>query len=344
VSVIRRNVELEARLIDDMLDLTRIVRGKLALHRRVIDGCEPLRHAVETCQADAAEKAIALTCDWPDAPVYIDADAARLQQIYWNVIKNGVKFTPERGRITVVAAATERGGLRVQVSDSGKGIDPAALQRIFDAFEQVGDGVTHRYGGLGLGLAICKGLVELHGGSIRAASDGPGRGATFVVEFPPPVEKKGAPGEWTTASVGSPGGARMAGCRVLLVEDHEGTAQVTARLLRCYGHSVVTAGCVRDAVQAFEANPVDVVISDLGLPDGTGHELLGELLRIAKRPISAIAVSGYGMEHDLLQSAQAGFLEHLVKPINATQLQAAIARIHGGRPAASQAQRRGRSV
>lgn len=327
VSIIRRNVELEARLIDDMLDLTRIARGKLTLNRRVVDACEVLRHAIETCHADAADKSIALKLRLPKKPVEIDADPARLQQVFWNVLKNAIKFTPEHGRVTVSAAATTAGRLKVRVSDTGRGIDKEALNRIFDAFDQGEPKITRRYGGLGLGLAICKGLIAMHEGSIRAESAGPGKGAVFTIELPlfAASQHGAAPNSQTEQTSGSAfsGG----GCRILLVEDHETTARITSRLLRSFGHHVTTAHCVKSAVEAFEHNFFDLLISDLGLPDGTGHELLQSL--ISKRPVKAIALSGFGMDNDLQKSTRAGFLEHLVKPINATQLEEAITRITG---------------
>jgi CheY-like chemotaxis protein len=320
-------VELEARLIDDMLDLTRIARGKLTLNRRIVDGREVLRHAIETCHAEAMEKELALEASFSPEPLYVDGDPARLQQVFWNLLKNAIKFTPDHGRITVTATATELGGLRVQVSDSGKGIERETLPRVFDAFEQGGSSVTKRYGGLGLGLAICKGLVGMHEGAIRASSDGPGKGSTFVVELPPAAGRDGEAAGQGCAAVGAPAGVSERGYRILLVEDHESTAVMTARLLRSFGHQVTVADCVKCALERFAKEPVDLVISDLGLPDGSGHDLLRQLL--AQRPVPAIALSGYGMDGDIQESTQAGFQEHLVKPINARQLGDSIDRVLG---------------
>lgn len=327
IAIIRRNVELEARLIDDLLDLTRITRGKLTLAWRIIDGCQVLRHAVETCQAEAVDKEQVLDVKLPEAPVNVYVDPARLQQVFWNLLKNAIKFTPDHGRITVHAAATEHGGLRVEISDTGKGIEPAALPSIFDAFEQGGLNITKRYGGLGLGLAICKGLVGMHNGSIHASSDGPGKGSTFVVELPAPPSELEEPAPGSRGTAAAHASPASSGCHILLVEDHESTAVMTARLLRSFGHSVTTADRMQCALEKFAKGSFDLVISDLGLPDGSGQELIRQLL--LQRPVKAIALSGYGMETDVQQSIQAGFLEHLVKPINVRQLQDAVARILG---------------
>jgi CheY-like chemotaxis protein len=200
------------------------------------------------------------------------------------------------------------------------------LTSIFNAFEQGGTQVTKRYGGLGLGLAICNGLVTMHDGSIHAASEGLGKGASFVVELPAPANGQmvavlDAAGDEAAAPTNG-------GCRILLVEDHDNAAVVTARLLRSFGHQVATADSMRTALASFDGGErFDLIISDLGLPDGTGHDLIRQIL--AQRRLPAIALSGYGMDSDLQRSAQAGFLEHLVKPVNARQLEDAIARALG---------------
>jgi len=322
--IIRRNVELEARLIDDLLDLTRVARGKLTITRRVLDGREVVGHAIRTCQSELVAAGLELERRLPSEPVYVDADPARLQQIIWNLLQNAIKFTPSGGRITVSATVETDGGLRIEVRDTGKGIAREALERIFDAFEQDGDAITQRYGGLGLGLSICRSLVALHQGTIAAFSDGPGKGSAFVVTLPParalPPERSDAPPSSAELTTGAP----RAKSRVLLVEDHADTATVTAALLESFGHHVTTAGCVRDALDECERQAFDLIVSDLGLPDGSGFELLRSLS--TKRPIRAIALSGYGMESDVRKSLEAGFTEHLTKPISADLLETAVSR------------------
>ncbi len=345
VRIIRRNVELEARLIDDMLDLTRIARGKLTLHSRIVDGREPLDYAIRTCHPEATDKGLRLEAVLPAEPVWIHGDPARLQQVFWNLLKNAIKFTPEKGEVTVTATASASGGLVVRIRDTGKGIEPQALETIFNAFEQ-GGGVTRRYGGLGLGLAICKGIVTMHKGSIRAASDGPERGATLWVELPPlpaglhaPVRTPRVAGlpesPLSRSDPATAHGSRQAaaaepasaGCRILLVEDHEASSAMIARLLRGFGHDVVIAGDVKTAEENFGTASIDLVISDLGLPDGTGHDLIRRLL--ARHWVPSIALTGYGMSSDVQRSVEAGFLEHLVKPVNARELQEAVERVLG---------------
>ncbi len=328
VAMIRRNVELEARLIDDMLDITRIARGKLTLSRRLIDAQEIVRHAVQTCQAEAIEKGVDLQVDMDAERAKLYADPARLQQIVWNLLKNAIKFTPAGGKVSIRAhndgeARSEEERLVIEISDTGMGIEPELLPRLFTAFEQGGDETTRRFGGLGMGLAICKGLVEMHGGSICAYSHGLNTGATFKVSLGVAPHEPSAQGT-------QPGLDAKQLCetlRILLVEDHETTALITARLLRGFGHDVQTAGSIDAAVGEFSGKQFDLVISDLGLPDGDGCELLRRIT--ATRPVKAIALSGYGMDSDINKTRAAGFLEHLTKPINVQQLQAAINRVSG---------------
>ena len=314
--IARRNLELEAKLIDDMLDVTRIARRKLVLEKKAVDGIAVLRQAIEICRSDAATKNLELTAKEFDGPVIVNADPARLQQIFWNVIKNAIKFTPNYGTVDISGRAMDR-GFEVIVRDNGVGISPALLPRIFDAFEQGGINTTRRFGGLGLGLAICRGLVELHGGTITAESAGEGRGAVFTVVLP-------------RADARVPEGVlekRLLqrfprSLRILLIEDHESSADVTALFLQSLGHTVEGVQTAQAARIAYERAAFDMIISDIGLPDGNGCELLGELLRIRRTP--AIAMSGYGMEHDLRRSEQAGFLEHVTKPVDLQRLEAAI--------------------
>jgi len=330
LGMIRRNVELEARLIDDILDVTRIARGKLPLAKRFVEGAEVLRHALEICQAEAAEKGVELTLEAAAARSRILADPARIQQIFWNLIGNAVKFTPPGGRVAVRCFDREdaaRPGTRllvVEVRDTGVGIPPEVQPRLFHAFEQGGESTTRRFGGLGLGLAISKGLVGLHGGRIAARSEGTGKGATFTVELPLADPEPSGSGSGRLPP-GSPARASGSRLRILLVEDHAITASVLARLLGACGYQVRIAGTRAAAISEYEKETFDLIISDLGLPDGNGCDLLKELR--ALRPIDAIALTGYGMEEDLARTRQAGFGEHLTKPVNAEQLKAAIARI-----------------
>ena len=329
LAMIRRNVELEVRLIDDLLDMTRIARGKLRLALEPVDAHALLRHAVQTCPAAELErKRLSLELDLCATHAVINADAARFHQVLWNLLNNAVKFTPDGGRVTVRTWNEPAGHLAVEVADSGIGIDSHVLPRIFDAFEQGAEDVTHRFGGLGLGLAICKALVKALGGEITAASDGPGKGAAFRVVLP-------------TCAAKMPGGAEPAGngsvvsraksaarpLRILLVEDHADTSDAMSRLLRRIGHQVRTAGTLRAAVDAARSDPVDLVISDLGLPDGSGHDLMRMLRPLG--PVRGIALSGYGTDEDVRKSHAAGFDTHLTKPTDFQRLVDTIDQLSG---------------
>ncbi len=323
VAMMRRNIELEARLIDDLLDLTRISRGKLELQRQEIDLRQVLEHAIQTCCGEEiAAGRLRVEVDLADDH-RLWADASRLTQVFWNLLNNAVKFTPEGGAICVRSWTDAQGGLAVEISDTGVGIDPEFLSRIFDAFEQ-GDAVTRRFGGLGLGLAISKTIVEMHGGSLSARSDGTGRGAVFQVRLPlttVPLE--------AAVPAGDPESSEAAGperLRILLVEDHVDTATAMAELLGELGHEVAVAHSVAEALAVADAR-IDLVLSDLGLPDGNGLDLMRELS--SRYGLKGIALSGYGMEEDLRRSREAGFERHLTKPINFQALQAVLKEVAG---------------
>jgi CheY-like chemotaxis protein len=212
--------------------------------------------------------------------------------------------------------------VRVEVIDTGVGIDPALLPSIFNAFEQGGRDVTRAYGGLGLGLNITKTLVDLHGGAITSHSDGKGRGATFAVELPATVPSKPSATQPQPCEPAVATSAANRDIRVLLVEDHPDTSRLMARLLRGSGYRVSTADSVSAALQTADTERFDVVVSDIGLPDGSGFDLIRQLL--AKCPVKGIALSGFGMEEDVQRSKDAGFVEHLTKPIDPAKLEAVI--------------------
>jgi len=325
LAVIRRNIELEARLIDDLLDLTRIARGKLELRCSPGDLRAFLEHALETCRSqDLAAKGLRLSVELAAREHRVLADGPRLTQVFWNLLENAVKFTPPGGEVRVHSRHEDGGLMAVEISDSGVGIDPHVLPRIFDAFEQGQRG--RGYGGLGLGLAISKSIVELHGGTLTASSGGPDRGATFTVRLPRapmgvPVVEAGAPG--TEGPGADASSADRQPLRLLLVEDHVDTAEAMAELLRDRGHDVTVAGTVAAALSAASGpSRLDMVISDLGLPDGSGLDLMRELA--GRYHLPGIALSGYGTDEDVRRSREAGFTRHLTKPVNIQALEAAI--------------------
>jgi len=310
LQMIRRNVELEARLIDDLLDLTRISRGKVQLNFEVVDAQTLLQNALEIYQVEIDRKHLALRLDLAAQKVHLRADSARLQQIFWNLIGNAVKFTPPEGIISVSTNNSSDDQLRVEIADTGLGIEAESLPKIFDAFEQGG---RTELGGLGLGLAISKTLVEAHAGTITAESAGQNKGARFTLSFPT-CEKADA----RTAPVLPPPQPQRQAMRILLVEDHEDTNRSLTNLLRRRGYHVQSAGNLQSALDLSAKEEFDVLVSDLGLPDGSGIDLMEKLN--SKRPLLGIALTGYGMEDDILKSLAAGFRHHLVKPIDLNKL------------------------
>ena len=314
---IRQNLELEARLIDDLLDVMRIVRGKMPYHFEVVDAHPLIARSVEICRVEAQAKGLRLVVDLLAQAHHVKADAARLQQVLWNLIKNAVKFTPEGGDLAV-RTRDRPGRIVVEVVDSGIGIEPAHLPLIFNAFEQGEDSITRRFGGLGLGLAISRSIAEGHGGTLSAASQGRAQGATFTLELPTEVPRTAESPALPTAAQGP------ADLRLLLVEDDAMTARIMAKLLRQGGYVVTTANTIAGALQVPAAD-YDLVVSDIGLPDGTGLDLMRTLK--LRHDVPGIALTGYGMEEDILKSRQAGFVAHLTKPLDFAKLDAMIRKV-----------------
>ncbi|MEP6936563.1 MAG: ATP-binding protein, partial [Chthoniobacterales bacterium] len=306
--------------IDDLLDLTRISKGKVQLSLELVDAHILLRNALEICQSELAHKKLALQLDLTAPKVNLFADPARLQQIFWNLIKNSVKFTPEGGQLRVRTANDGDRELRVMISDNGVGIDADSLPKIFKAFEQ---GERARLGGLGLGLAISKALVETHNGRITAESEGRGKGATFTVVFPL------AEGATTPNTVHKPlANGQRKSMRILLVEDHEDTNRSLTNLLRRRGYHVQPANSLRTALTCAAQEQFDVLVSDIGLPDGTGLDLMQQLG--ASQPLIGIALTGFGMEDDIQRSHEVGFHQHLIKPVDLNKLDALIQEVASG--------------
>jgi signal transduction histidine kinase/ActR/RegA family two-component response regulator len=316
LEIVRRNTELEARLIDDLLDLTRIAKGKLRVEMAPVVVSQVLDHVTEICRGDIASRGLTLERKETVEGAVILADAARLQQILWNLIQNAIKFTPYGGKIQVrTAASASAGRVAIEVSDTGAGIDPSQMRNIFEPFRQAGQ----RVGGLGLGLAISSGLVEALGGTLTAQSDGLGKGAIFRAEFDL-LEEPLRPASRVKPSLSRAGSARPR--RVLLVEDHADTLRATRELLSELSCDVYPAGSLSEAIAAADAQRFDLVVSDLGLPDGSGLELMRRLRD--RHGLAGIALTGYGTENDIRQGREAGFVTHLVKPITFQTLARAI--------------------
>lgn len=324
MAMIRRNTELEIRLIDDLLDLNRVTSGKMRLQMQPTHIHTALQQAIQNCASDTLAKKLNVQVNLNAVNDLVHADPARLQQVFWNLLRNAAKFTSESGNI-YIRTESIAGRVHVEVRDTGAGIAGEFLPRIFDAFEQGDMKTAGQFGGLGLGLAICKAIMDMHGGVIRAYSDGPGRGATFTVEL---LETSATERKAIVAQGPLPRHRPTNQLRVLLVDDHRDTRDVLAKLLIASNNAVTTAGSVESALQLAAAEPFDIVVSDLGLPDGTGYELMQQIRD--RHGIKGIALSGYGMEEDRRRSRDAGFLDHLVKPVTVSLLLATIQRVIGG--------------
>ncbi len=316
LAMIRRNVELEARLIDDLLDLTRIAKGKIDLDRAPVDLNELLGSVLQSSRSDLFQHGLNVTTALVADDHYCLCDDARLQQVFLNLTRNAAKFTPQGGRVTIRTSNPASGRIRIAVSDTGRGIRPDRLPHIFEAFDQGDVTAARRAGGLGLGLAISRSLVELHGGTIAAASEGEGRGATFTVELATTVER---PKRATPRARDEEDRTMRRRIAVLIVEDDPDTGAALRLLLDDAGFDVRAAQSIATAVEVFRDRPADVLVTDVGLPDGSGLDLLAALKPLHPRLV-AIVLSGYGMERDVERSRALGFAEHFAKPVNPVRL------------------------
>jgi signal transduction histidine kinase len=319
LAMIHRNIELETQLIDDLLDFTRIARDKMELRFAPVDVHLAVANVVEICRAEARSKRLRVNLNLRANSHYAAADAAKLQQIVWNLLKNAIKFTPEDGEIAISSSNPSPEVLTISVRDTGIGMEPEVMQRIFDPFEQGNRSFEHRVGGLGLGLAISKSLAQAHGGRLTAESDGPDRGSTFIFSMPTL-----SPAEAATVPVRASRERSQQALRILLVDDHEDTCSALEKLLGRRGHLVAVRHNVRSAMEAAVRNKFDLLISDIALPDGTGMDLMMQLRAISNVP--GIAISGFGNNGDIERSLRAGFSEHLIKPVKLENLEAAIER------------------
>lgn len=319
VRMLSRNVRLEVRLIDDLLDLTRITRGEIALHREQVDAHALLAAVVETFRHPIEERQIRLGVRPAAERCFVEGDPARLQQVFWNILGNAVKFTPAGGRIEIVTT-NEGDDLRVTIADNGRGMSEETRQHLFRPFERPAERAGYQSGGLGIGLAISQNLMHAHHGEIEVRSSGLGLGTTFVVRLP-------ALATTTPAAVATREGGKAdpaaPALSILLVEDHEDTAMVIGRIVGNMGHRVQTSHTVADALVRLRSGRFDLVLSDIGLPDGTGIELLAQARKFCNIP--TVALTGYGMENDLAKYRAAGFLHQLTKPIRFDQLEKLLA-------------------
>ena len=320
LDTIRRNVQLQARLIDDLLDLTRVTRGKIELHFDRVDAHAVIREALDIAQADIAEKRLKVSTDLSAKEHHIWADRIRIEQVFWNLINNAVKFTAPGGQISIRTSNDERNHFEFEVADTGIGIEPGRQRSLFKPFEQGDASVTRQFGGLGLGLTISKHLVDLHDGAISVQSRGRSHGATFKVTLdalPKRVGRSGVPARDPRKPTKS--------LRILLVEDHGDTRRTLSRLLSHFGHEISVADCRRSALEIFGSKKFDVVLSDIGLPDGSGYDVISEAKR--KRPVKCVALTGFGTDEDIQRGKEAGFDFHLIKPVDFHELRSVLDQI-----------------
>ncbi|MCA1577946.1 MAG: response regulator [Acidobacteria bacterium] len=331
LEAIDRNARVQAQLIDDLLDVSRIVSGKLNLDVRPLDICAITRAAINVVQPAAQAKGITLDYWAQPGLGAISADSARLQQIIWNLLSNAVKFTPHGGKISV---RVERDGpnAKVTVSDTGQGIEREFLPRVFDRFRQADSSTTRSFGGLGLGLAIVRHLVELHGGTVSADSDGVGKGATFSASFPL-LSDRAEPitilhsGEMHASELHS-----LDGLRVLLVDDEIETREIISTVVERTGAKVKTCTSAREALTELVAWRPDVILSDIGMPDEDGYSFIGRVRALPSNEggaTPAAALTAYAREEDRKQALAAGYQMHIAKPIGAGQLVTMIAKLAG---------------
>jgi signal transduction histidine kinase len=323
LAMIRRNIELETQLIDDLLDFTRISRDKMQLRFAPVDAHLAISSVVEICRAELESKRLRVHLNLRANTHQVAADAAKFQQIIWNLLKNAIKFTPHEGEIVISSSNPSPEVLTISVRDTGIGMEPDVMQRIFDPFEQGNRSFERRFGGLGLGLAISKSLAQAHGGTLTAQSEGRDRGSTFVLSM-----QTLSPTEVATVPQKTTSEASQQGLKILLVDDHQDTCAALEKLLVRRGHLVAATHNVRSAMESAVRNRFDLLISDIALPDGSGMDLMMQLRAISKIP--GIAISGFGNNGDIERSLQAGFSEHLTKPIKLDDLEAAIERAIAG--------------
>jgi PAS domain S-box-containing protein len=328
---IDRNSKLLMQLIDNLLDVSRIVAGTVVLDKRAVNLVAAVEGAVDTMRASAETKGLTLTVALDPSAGTIVADRLRLQQIVANLVSNAIKFTSRGGRIEV---RLERGpsNARIVIQDTGPGIDPELLPHIFDRFRQADSTPTRRHGGLGLGLAIVRHLVDLHGGAVHAESAGPDRGSTFIVDLPiavarPDEDSRSAGGRVVPAT----DRARLHGVRVLVVDDHEDSRQLIRIILEHHGAEVWEAGTVDEALAVLKQSTVDLLVSDIGLPGADGLDLIRELraqeLEHRGPPLPAIALTAYTSSEDRARILRGGFDAHAAKPVDPVEFLDVVARM-----------------
>jgi PAS domain S-box-containing protein len=338
LAIIERNARAQTKLIEDVLDVSRIISGKLALSLSPTNVAEAISSAIETVTPAADAKSIVIAAELGDVPLSITADPDRLQQIVWNLLSNAVKFTPKGGHVAV-RVHSEGSNVCIAVRDSGEGIRPDALPLIFEPFHQADASTTRRHGGLGLGLAIVKQLVSAHGGTVRAKSDGNGHGATFIVELParsvvPAIGRSTRPSAPVelAPTLQDDRRLRLDGLRVLVVDDEQDALAMVSEVLRERGADVHFAGSALEALEKFAAIKPDVMVSDIGMPEMDGYSLIRKIRALpvergGRTP--AVALTAYARVEDSQRAFAAGYQMHVVKPVEPAQLITVVANLGG---------------
>jgi CheY-like chemotaxis protein/nitrogen-specific signal transduction histidine kinase len=327
LAIIERNARAQAKLIEDVLDVSRIVSGKLALHLAPTSVAAAARAAIETITPTAVQKGVQIVAEMQEDPAVIPADADRLQQVIWNLLSNAVKFTPKGGTVQV-RVYREGPDLCVLVKDNGEGVRPELLSSIFEPFQQADASTTRRHGGLGLGLSIVRQLVAAHGGSVRAESEGPGRGAAFLVRLPArantasPVDA--APALAPPAPTPRAPEIELNGGRVLVIDDEADARLLVREILRQQGAEVVVAESAAAAREQLQNATFDVIVSDIGMPGEDGYTFIRQL-RAAGTQTPAVALTAYASEEDARRALSAGFQSHVTKPLDPAKLVSLVA-------------------
>jgi PAS domain S-box-containing protein len=327
LSVIERNAQVQAELINDLLDMSRIIAGKMRLNVQQVHVAEVIEAAIDTARPAADAKGIRLQ-KVLDPQVIVSGDPGRLQQIFWNLLTNAIKFTPRGGFVRVIMQRINS-HVEIGVADNGQGMTPAFLQHAFERFRQSDSGETQKTSGLGLGLSIVKNLVEMHGGSIHAKSEGPGKGSTFfvhlplVVIHPDPDSMEGVhPRAALADSPVEVRGLSLQGVTVLVVDDETDAREMVRRVLTAAGASVLTAGSTARALELLEQHHPDVLISDIGLQGEDGYELIRRVRMLGEGVgrIRAVALTAFSRLEDRTRAMLAGYQMHLTKPTDAREL------------------------
>jgi CheY-like chemotaxis protein len=338
IGVIYRNAKAQSKIIEDILDVSRIITGKLRIEPAPVNLMSIVADAMEVVRPSAEAQGITIELRAPTEPLLLIGDAQRLQQVMWNLLSNAVKFNATGGRVEL---GIEQLGSQVTitVSDNGKGIELDFLPYVFERFKQADGSTTRRYGGLGLGLAIVRHIVELHGGSVAVGSKGPGQGSTFTIALPVratmlPSEAYSDRPSRAPQSGHAAQGTNLQGVRVLVVDDERDARELLEVVLSQAGAVVATASCASEAIAALASFHADIVVSDIGMPEQDGYAFMKRLRAMpgAVSAIPSIALTAYTRNDDKLRALALGFTTHVGKPVNPDDLTAVVARLVARRP------------